>query len=450
LEKIKLYLLLIERIHNKKIGVKSINFTPIFPNKEVVNVMQLATKILIGMAVGAIVGVAISMFAPGYFEPLDTFVFGPLGDIFLTLMKMLIIPVVFFSLVLGTASLGDPKKLGRIGMKSLTFFLTTTFIAAIVGLILANLIQPGASGNFDTKNATFEAEEAPPIHETLLNIIPDNPVAAFAELNMLQIIFFSIFIGIALAVLGIKVQGVLNIIKQGNEVAMYLIMLVMRFAPYGTFGLIATAVGSQGFSALKSMGMYMIVVIVALILHALVVYGLAIFFLAKRNPLTFFKDFSPAMIVAFSTSSSNATLPVSMSTAQKNLKIPESISGFVQPLGATVNMDGTAILQGVAAVFIAQAYGIDLTIMEQATVCFMAVLISIGAVGVPGVGMIMLAMVLESVNLPVEGIALVIGVDRLLDMCRTVTNITGDAACAALVAKSEEKYLETEKKRSLL
>ena len=219
----------------------------------------------------------------------------------------------------------------------------------------------------------------------------------------------------------------------------------MKFAPYGTFGLIATAVGLQGFSAMKAMGSYMIVILAALLLHAAFTYGGTIAFLAKKNPIWFFKKFAPAMTVAFSTSSSTATLPVSMEVAQRDLGVPKSISSFVQPLGATINMDGTAIMQGVATMFIAQAYGVDLTAIELATVVLTAVLASIGTAGVPGVGLIMLAMVLGSVNLPVAGIGLVIGIDRLLDMTRTAINISGDAACAVYVAETESKrVLKTE------
>lgn len=218
----------------------------------------------------------------------------------------------------------------------------------------------------------------------------------------------------------------------------------MKFAPYGTFGLIVTAIGSQGLEAIKAMGLYFTVVLVALLVHFFLTYGSTLALFAKRNPFTFFKDFSPAMVVAFSTSSSSAVLPVSMETAQKKLKVPEPISSFVQPLGATINMDGTAIMQGVATIFIAQVFGVELTLMQMLTVVLTAVLASIGTAGVPGVGLIMLAMVLNSVGLPVEGIALILGIDRLLDMARTVVNITGDAACAVIVTETEKKHEKDE------
>ncbi len=401
--------------------------------------MKLSTKIIIALIAGGIVGLLLNLYSPDLFETLNTYLFTPLGKIFLNLINMLVVPIVFFSITLGTAGLGDPKKLGRIGLKTITFFLATTCMALIIGIAFSYIFQPGNVGTFDTTGAEFEAQEAPPVSETLLNIIPTNPIKAFTEGNMLQIITFSVFIGFALTMLGEKTRGVLKLLDQGNELMMYLVNLIMRFAPYGTFGLIVSAVGTQGVDAIKAMGLYMGVVLAALIVHTLVTYGSAVYFLARRSPIEFFKGFAPAMSVAFSTSSSNATLPVSMNVAQKNLKVPESVSSFVQPLGATINMDGTAIMQGVATIFIAQVYGLDLTFTQLVTVVLTAVLASIGTAGVPGVGLIMLAMVLQSVNLPVEGIALIIGIDRLLDMTRTAVNITGDAACAVIVGESEKK-----------
>ncbi|RAP17944.1 hypothetical protein C2W59_01516 [Bacillus pumilus] len=353
---------------------------------------------------------------------------------------MLVVPIVFFSITLGVAGLGDPKKLGRIGAKSILYFLLTTTFAIIIAMSLALLIKPGSFGSFDTKGAEYEPQEAPSTTDTLLNIIPSNPVQSLVEGNMLQIIVFCVFLGLGIAVLGKKTEGLLKILEQGNELMMYLVGVVMKFAPYGTFGLIVTAIGSQGLEAIKAMGLYFTVVLVALLVHFFLTYGSTLALFAKRNPFTFFKDFSPAMVVAFSTSSSSAVLPVSMETAQKKLKVPEPISSFVQPLGATINMDGTAIMQGVATIFIAQVFGVELTLMQMLTVVLTAVLASIGTAGVPGVGLIMLAMVLNSVGLPVEGIALILGIDRLLDMARTVVNITGDAACAVIVTETEKKH----------
>ncbi|WP_213423653.1 dicarboxylate/amino acid:cation symporter [Bhargavaea massiliensis] len=399
--------------------------------------MKLARNIIIALIAGVIVGLALNLFAPNVFGPVDTYLFGPLGTIFLNLMKMLVVPVVFVAIALGTAGIGDPKKLGRIGGKTLGFFLITTAVAIVIALALALVLKPGLAGDFDTAGISYEAQEAPPVMDTLLGIIPTNPIAAMAEGNMLQLIFFSALVGFGIAMLGKKVERVTEVLEQANELIMYLITFVMKFAPYGAFGLIASAVGSQGFDAIQAMGMYMGVVLGALLIHTLVVYGGAVSLMGKRSPVWFFKNFFPAQVVAFSTASSAATLPVSMKTAQERLKVPESISSFTQSLGATINMDGTAIMQGAAVVFIAQAYGIDLSMGALLTVVLTAVLASIGTAAVPGAGLIMLAMVLTSVGLPVEGIALVLGVDRLLDMVRTAVNITGDAAAAVVISQSE-------------
>ncbi|MDT9023412.1 MULTISPECIES: dicarboxylate/amino acid:cation symporter [Rossellomorea] len=401
---------------------------------------NLTTKIIIALILGAIVGLLLNIFAKDIFDILDPYLFTPLGKIFLNLISMLVVPIVFLSIVLGSAGLGDPKKLGRIGLKTIVFFLVTTCIAIVIGLSLAYVIDPGLVEGIDkTQSEGFETEEAPPVGETLMNIIPKNPLTAMTEGNMLQIIAFAIFIGFGLTALGDKTKGILKLVEQGNDLMMYLVTLVMKFAPYGTFGLIASAIGSQGFSALKAMWLYFVVVLAALIIHAIVTYGGTILLLAKKNPLWFFKNFSPAMSVGFSTSSSNATLPISMDVAQQRLGVSKSVSSFVQPLGATINMDGTAIMQGVATVFIAQVYGVDLSLEQLITVVLTAVLASIGTAGVPGVGLILLAMVLSSVNLPVEGIGLILGIDRLLDMARTSINISGDAACALFVSESEKK-----------
>ncbi|MDX1807454.1 MAG: dicarboxylate/amino acid:cation symporter, partial [Paenisporosarcina sp.] len=351
--------------------------------------MNLSVKIIIALVLGAVTGIMLNIFAPDLFPPLDTYVFTPIGKIFINLITMLVVPIVFISIALGTAGLGDPKKLGRIGLKTISFFLATTSVAIVIGLGLAYLIEPGNAGTFNTEGLEYSSEKAPPISETLLNIIPTNPIQSFADGNMLQIIVFAIFIGFALTMLGSKVDKVKDLLEQGNEIMMYLVNLVMKFAPYGTFALLASAIGQQGLDAIKAMSLYMIVVLLALIVHAIVTYGSTILLIAKRNPIDFFKGFAPAMGVAFSTSSSNATLPVSMSVAQKNLGVPKSISGFVQPLGATINMDGTAIMQGVATIFIAQVYDVDLSLTALLIVVLTAVLASIGTAGVPGVGLIM-------------------------------------------------------------
>ncbi len=396
--------------------------------------MSLTKKILIGMGLGIIVGLILS--SVGGYEVVNTYILGPVGTIFLNLIKMLVVPIVLASLILGTAGISDPKKLGRIGLKTLLFFLITTSLALVISISLATVMEPGV-GIEATGGAEFEAEEAPPVGETLLNIIPTNPIQAMVEGNMLQVISFAIILGFGLARLRKRTETIYNLVEQANDILMYLVTAIMKLAPYGAFALIATAIGDQGMEALQAMIMYFLVVVLALFIQLTVVYGSAVYFLGKMNPFQFIKGFFPAMAVAFSTSSSSATLPVSMDTAQKNLRVPKPISGFVQPLGATINMDGTGIMQGAATVFIAQMYGQGLGLTEILTVVLTATLASIGTAGVPGVGLIMLAMVLQSVGLPVEAIGIVLGVDRLLDMTRTAVNITGDAACAVVVARSE-------------
>ncbi|WP_202080560.1 dicarboxylate/amino acid:cation symporter [Caldalkalibacillus salinus] len=402
--------------------------------------MSLTKKILIGMGLGILVGLILN--GMPIYEPISAYILNPLGTIFINFIKMLVVPIVVISLILGTAGISDPKKLGRLTGKTIGYFLVTTSVALIIAISLATVFKPGI-GDYSLEGAEFEGESAPPVVDTLLNIIPTNPLNAMVEGNMLQVIFFSILVGYALARLGDKTEGIKKLVEQANDVLMFLVGLAMKLAPYGAFGLIAVAIGGQGYDAILAMGKYFLLVLLALGIHLFVTYGTAVATLGKMNPITFIKKFSPAMVVAFSTSSSSATLPVSMDKAQKELNVPKSVSGFVQPLGATINMDGTAIMQGVATVFIAQLVGANLGVSEILIVVLTATLASIGTAGVPGVGIIMLSMVLTSVNLPVEAIALVLGVDRLLDMTRTAVNITGDAACAVVVSKSEEKHVTT-------
>ena len=401
--------------------------------------MSLTKKILIALVLGLIAGIIFTFVPESVFSPIDSYVLTPVGQIFLNLIMMLVVPIVFVSIVLGTAGLGEPAKLGRIGIQTITFYLVTTAIAITLSLALAFAIKPGTAGIFDVSTADYEAQEAPPVVETLVNIIPTNPLASMTAGDMLQVIAFAIFVGFALAFLKDKTENVHRILEQTNDILMFLVNLVMKFAPYGAFALIASAIGGAGLDAIGSMGAYMGTVIFGLLFHSVVIYSLAIWFLGKANPWTFYKGFFPAMTVAFSTSSSNATLPASMKAAQENLGVSKSVSSFVQPLGATINMDGTAIMQATAAVFIAQVYAIDLGLVEILLILITATLASIGTAGVPGVGLIMLAMVLSQVGLPVEGIALILGVDRVIDMLRTTVNITGDAVCAYVISENEKR-----------
>ncbi|RDW16814.1 dicarboxylate/amino acid:cation symporter [Oceanobacillus chungangensis] len=401
--------------------------------------MGLTKKILIALVAGVIVGVGLSYIPTNIFSAVNTYVLDPVGQIFINLIMMLVVPIVFVSIVLGTAGLGEPAKLGKIGIQTISFFLVTTAIALTIGIGLAFLLEPGQPGVFNTDTLEYEEQSAPPIMETIINIIPDNPISSMASGDMLQIIAFAIFIGIGLAFLGEKTDGIHRLFEQANELFMWLIQSIMKTAPYGAFALIASAIGEAGLSGIGPMAMYMITVILGLVLHAAITYSAAIWGIGKANPLKFFKAFFPAMSVGFSTSSSNATLPVSMKVAQENLGVKKEISSFVQPLGATINMDGTAIMQAVATVFIAQVYAETLGFADIIMIILTATLASIGTAGVPGVGLIMLAMVLNAVGLPVEGIGLIIGVDRILDMLRTSLNITGDAACAFIISERERR-----------
>ena len=404
--------------------------------------MKLTTKILIGIVLGLIVGAALHLYFPSVFDVLNEYIFDPVAVLFIKAIKMIVVPLVFFSIASGAAGIADPRKLGRIGGKTILLYLLTTAVAITIGLMLANVIAPGEGVKIGEASEKPDIQEAPPFKETLLNIIPENPVQAMAEAEMLQIIFFALFFGIAMALLGEKADRVKAVIEQGNEVTIKMVDLVMKTAPYAAFALMARAIGQAGIELIGSMAWYMVTILGALLLHMAIIYSLLIWALGKMNPLHFFKAMGPAMEVAFTTSSSAATLPVTMECVERDLKVPKSISSFVLPLGSTVNMDGTAIMQGVAAVFIAQLYGIDLSLVEQGMILLTATLASIGTAAVPGAGLVILSMVLTSVGLPVEGIAIIMGVDRLLDMSRTVTNITGDACVAVCVARTEERRAE--------
>ncbi|WP_078393062.1 dicarboxylate/amino acid:cation symporter [Shouchella patagoniensis] len=401
---------------------------------------KLTIKILIGLFLGAVVGLGLPSLYQDGFNFLNQYVFDPAGSIFLRLIMMVVVPLVFFSLVIGVSDLGNPKQLGRMGIKTIAFFLATSAISLTVGLTAASIIQPGNPGLLGEDIAEdYEAADSIPFMDTLVNIIPENPIESMANMEMLQIIAFALFVGIAMAVLGDKVKTVKTFFNQANEIMMKIVTFVMGFAPYGAFALIASALGEAGWDAVGSLLSYMLTVTGVLIFHLFVVYGLIVYFLGKMSPFKFFKGFAPAITMAFSLSSSNAVLPLSMKSAQENLGVSRQVSGFVQPLGATINMDGTGIMQAVATVFIAQVYSTNLSLTEMLIIVLTATLASIGTAGVPGVGMIMLAMVLTSVGLPTEAIGLIIGVDRILDMLRTSVNITGDAVLAVIVDRSEKK-----------
>ena len=393
--------------------------------------MALTTKIFIGLILGIILGIILQSnpdIAVNYVKPI--------GTLFLNLIKLVIVPLVFFSLIVGTCSMDDVRKLGRIGGKTGAYYLLTTAFAVTIGLILANLTNVGVGYTIPV-DATYEITAPPNVVDTLLNIIPANPLKALVDGNMLQVIAFAIIIGAGIIGIGEKGKILQQVFDSGAEVMYKIIGTIMNFAPIGVFALITPVVAQNGPSILLPLLKLIIVVYAGCAIHALFTYSSTLWIFSRVTPFQFFRGIAPAMIFAFTTASSSATLPITMKNTEENLGVPKSICSFTLPLGATVNMDGTAIYQGICAFFIAQIYGIDLPISAQLTVILTATLASIGTAGVPGAGMIMLGMVLQSVGLPIEGIVIIAGVDRILDMMRTMINITGDAACSVIVAATE-------------
>ncbi len=401
----------------------------------------LTKRILIGLVAGLLTGVALNRIDPG--PVVSTFlidgVFFVVGQIFLASLKLLVVPLVLVSLACGTAALEDVTKLGRIGGKTLGLYLMTTAIAISLALLAAIVMEPGAGFDLASEAVGFSAKEAPGLAQTLINIFPDNPFNALSEGRMLQVIVFAVLLGVAMTLSGEAGRDLLRVFESANAVIMKLVFLLMELAPYGIFCLIAKVFYEQGPEAFEGLARYFVCVVAVLFVHALVTYPLLLVIFARVSPLPFFRKLRAPMTVAFSTASSGATLPVTLRTVEERLGVDSSIASFTVPLGATINMDGTAIMQGVATVFIAQAYGVEIGPSGYVTVVLTATLASIGTAGVPGVGTIMLAMVLRQMELPVEGIALILGVDRLLDMTRTAVNITGDAAVSCVVARSEGK-----------
>ena len=402
----------------------------------------LSTQIFIALLIGALFGVVIHYWIPSSYIKDTVIVEGVLyvvGQGFIRLMQMLVVPLVFCSLICGSMAIGDTKTLGKVGVKTIGFYLVTTALAVCVALGSALLINPGRGLDMDAvqKGTVSSATETTSLVDTLLNIIPKNPIQSMANGDMLPIIVFALFVGIMLAKLGTRGSVVANFFSQFNDVMMEMTMAIMKVAPIGVFCLIARTFATVGFSAFAPMLKYMGNVTLALAIQCLVVYQILLFVFTRLNPFKFIKKFLPVMGFAFSTATSNATIPMSIDTLSKKMGVSKQISSFTIPLGATINMDGTSIMQGVAVVFIAQAYGIPLTMGNLATVVVTATLASIGTAGVPSVGLVTLAMVLNSVGLPTEGIALIMGIDRILDMIRTAVNITGDAVCTTIVCHQE-------------
>jgi Na+/H+-dicarboxylate symporter len=399
---------------------------------------RLTVRIIIGMLSGLVVGLLLNLVgAKGLLnELLVEGLFYVVGAIFIASLKLLVVPLVLVSLVCGTAALDDVSKLGRVGGRTLVLYLGTTAVAISLALAAAVLVAPGSGFDLPT-DLDYAPGPSPSLTETLIGLFPTNPVQAMADANMLQIIVFAILFGVALTLSGEPGRRLLGIFRDLNSAILRLVLMLVHLAPYGVFCLIARVFATQGFEAVLHLAEYFTVVLGVLVLHACVTYPLLLRGLGGLSPWTFYRKMRDPMALAFSTASSNATLPVTLENVEQRLGVSNSIASFTVPLGATINMDGTAIMQGVATVFIAQAYGIDIGAGGYLMVVLTATLASIGTAGVPGVGLVMLAMVLEQVHLPVEGIALIIGVDRLLDMVRTAVNVTGDSAVACVVARAE-------------
>jgi Na+/H+-dicarboxylate symporter len=402
--------------------------------------LSLSVKILIGLILGIIVGLALQ----GSVDFVNTWI-KPFGTVFLNAIKMITPPLVLASIILGTASMGDPKTLGRVGGKTMLFYLFSATLATTVGLLVARIMNPGLGLTIPV-GTTYTAKEPVSMVQTLLNMIPTNPFASLANGDMLQIIVFALLVGCGITVGGEKTRLIKDICESFNEVMFKIVGFVMYLAPFFIFCLIVPVVAANGPQVLIPLLKVILAVFIACAIYGLVFYGAYVKFLGHFSWSRWLKGFAPAMLVAFSTSSSNATLPVSMKCTQENLGVSKEVSSFCLCVGATVNMDGTAIYQGICALFIAQIYGIDLTMAQQATVVFTAVLASIGTAGVPGAGLIMLTMVMQSVGLPMEGLALVAGIDRVLDMIRTTVNVMGDAVCAVIVQDGENRRIEKEGK----
>ena len=395
--------------------------------------LSLPAKIFIGMLAGIIVGLLFiknPAFTTDYLKPI--------GTIYINLLKFLVVPVVLFSITDGVISLKDLKRVGSVGLKTFIYYMFTTALAVVIGLVVVNLFKGyfPALSSADLGALEYTAKETPKVMDVIVNIFPSNLVQPMVAADMLPVIVIAIFFGAGILAAGEKGKKIGEWINCMNEVVMKIMMMIIEFTPYGVFCLMANVVAVNGASIVGTLALVIGVAYIGYIIHVVVVYGLSVKFLSKMSPIAFFKGIAPAMMCAFTTTSSNATLPLNIECCN-NMGAEPEISSFVLPLGATINMDGTAIYQAVCAVFIACCYGIDLTLSQMAMIVLTATLASVGTAGVSGAGMIMLAMVLTSVGLPVEGIAIIAGVDKLFDMGRTTLNITGDATCALFISRIE-------------
>ena len=408
--------------------------------------LSLTTKILLGLFLGFIFGLILKQVPNGFIKNtilLDG-VLKVLGNGFTSAIKMMVVPLVFVSLVCGTSSMGDVKRLGRIGGKTMIFYLGTTAIAVIVSLVLGSTLKPGVGLDMSSVvSGEVAIGESKSVVDIILDIIPSNPIASLANGEMLQVIFFAMLLGVAMSILGKKADPVRVVFESANEICMKMVNIIMLFAPYGVFALVSNTFATVGTDAIFALLKYVSIVLLGLLIHVTIVYGGMFKLFTKQKIKPFISKFSRVAAITFSTASSNASVPASLEIMEE-LGVSKSVRSFTIPMGATINMDGTAIMQGIAALFIAQIYNIDLGMNDMMTIVLTATLASIGTAGVPGVGMIMLSMVLQSVGLPLEGIGLIMGVERIIDMFRTTVNVMGDNICTLIIANSE-KELELNK-----
>ncbi|WP_027329855.1 dicarboxylate/amino acid:cation symporter [Marinimicrobium agarilyticum] len=404
--------------------------------------MSLTKRILLAMVLGVATGVLIHLIAPSEEHFLRAWLarglFDGIGQVFVRSLTLLVVPLVFVSLVCGSAALGGHSRMGAMAGKTIGLYLATTAVAITLALGIGQLVKPGEGIDMPGEVENFSPTDNPSIKDTLVNIFPSNPVEAMAEGNMLQIIVFALLLGLAISQSDHKASHYMQeFFNHLNTVILKLVMILMHLAPYGVFCLLAKLFANLGWQAIADLALYFFTLLFVLLLHGLGTYSLLLKSFTRLSPTTFFRKMWSVMVFGFSTASSNATIPVTLRTVEKDLGVDNRVASFTVPLGATINMDGTAIMQGVATAFIAQVYGIDISLSGYLMVVLTATLASIGTAGVPGVGMITLAMVLKQAGLPVEGVALIIGVDRLLDMVRTAVNVTGDAMVSTIVANSE-------------
>lgn len=417
--------------------------------------MKLATRTLIAILLGILTGLGLSIYTPGIYEILNNYIFAPVGELFIKAIKMVVVPLVFSAVVTSIASAGTPKKLGQMGLTTISLFVITTVIACTIGILTAIAVGPGKnvqlpdtaleqgeSGGHGT--STFGSEEVPTIRETLLDIIPSNPIEAMASGNMLQVLTFSLLFGIALSLVGEKGQTIKHFISQLNEVMMKLVLIFMKVIPFAAFSLVATAMGTAGLDLVGSMAKYVVSIVLGLVIYVVLTYGSMISFFSNLRPVTFLRQMIPAMGTAFATSSSAASLPITKSCCEEGLKISKNVSAFVLPLGMTMNMNGASLSHGVAAVFVAQLNGIELGLMQYLTIILISLLASVGAPAIPGGGIVSLSMIFLAVGLPIDGvgIAIILGLWRLVDMPLTSVNVLGDAVCASVIDRRMNKIPE--------